>query len=80
MIFLVDALVLALHRSFFDENMFQVLLDTNWQKAVEFVDNYSTPVSAKIFWILPLAVIDAFREIREFLKVPEYNTAWLSLP
>ena len=54
-LFLVDALVLTLHRSLFDKSMFQVLLDTNWQEAVEFVDNYSTLISAKIFWIVPLA-------------------------
>lgn len=53
--FLVDALVLTLHRSLFDKSMFQVLLDTNLQEAMEFVDNYSTLISAKIFWIVPLA-------------------------
>ena len=54
--FLVDALVLILHRSLFDKSMFQVLLDTNLQEAMEFVDNYSTLISTKIFWILPFAV------------------------
>ncbi len=54
--FPVDALVLALHRSLFDESIFQVLLDTNWQEAVEFLDNYSTLIFAKIFWTLPLAM------------------------
>ena len=54
--FPVDALVLALHRSLFDESIFQVLLDTNWQEAVEFLDNYSTLIFAKIFWALPLAI------------------------
>lgn len=54
--FLVDALILFLHRSLFDKSMFQFLLDTNLQEAMEFIKNYSSVISIKIFWILPLAI------------------------
>ena len=54
--FLVDAFILVLHRSLFDKSMFQLLLDTNLQEAMEFIDNYSSVVSTKFFWILPLAI------------------------
>lgn len=52
--FLVDALILFLHRSLFDKSMFQLLLDTNLQEAMEFIKNYSSIIFIKIFWILPL--------------------------
>lgn len=54
--FLVDAFIFALHRSLFDKSMFQLVLDTNLQEAMEFVDNYSSVISTKILWILPLAI------------------------
>lgn len=54
--FVVDAFILALHRSLFDKSMFQVLLDTNFQESMEFIENYSTLFSTKILWILPLAI------------------------
>ena len=41
--FCVDAFVLALQRSLFDKSMFQVVLDTNLQETMEFIDNYSRP-------------------------------------
>ena len=54
--FLLDTFILVLHRSLFDKSMFQLLLDTNLQEALEFIDNYSAIISTKIFWALPLAI------------------------
>lgn len=54
--FCIDTVILTLNRSLFDKAMFQVLLDTNFQEAAEFLDNYSSLVAEKIFWLVPLAI------------------------
>ena len=54
--FLIDGVVLILHSSLFDKSMFQVLLDTNLQETTEFIKNYSSVISKKIFFLLPLAI------------------------
>lgn len=54
--FCVDVFALTMYRSVFDKGMFQVLLDTNFQEAAEYVGDYSSVLSTKIFYAVLLVI------------------------